>query len=88
MGVAEHREQRLSVAMVDRIIAPDAAGDIAAVEPEELVQLGAREIQGAARAAKIAERQTVALLPIIARSSFDRCHNFDHFRLASSRLAG
>src|SRR5947207_11850826 len=57
MGVAEHRKERLSVAMIDRIITPDAACDIAAVEPEELVQLGAREVQGAAPASIIPEWQ-------------------------------
>src|SRR5437763_2807672 len=57
MGVAEHRKERLSVAMVDRIITPDAARDIAAVEPEELARLGAREVQGAAPASIIPEWQ-------------------------------
>ena len=41
MGVAKHRKQRLPVAMVDRVIAPYPAGDVAAVEPEQLVQFGA-----------------------------------------------
>src|SRR5207237_10861485 len=51
------RKQRLPVAVVDRVIAPYAARDAAAVEPQQLVQFGAREIQRAARTPIIPERQ-------------------------------
>ena len=68
--------------MVDRVIAPDPADDVAAVEAEKLVQFRAREIQRAPRAAAIlAEGQHRRVL---AEHRADRvplrCHYFDHFR--------
>src|SRR5204863_1676494 len=57
MGMAEYRKQRLAIAVVDRVVAPYAARDVAAVESQQLVQLGAREIQRAAPAPIIPEGQ-------------------------------
>ena len=42
--VAKNREQGHSIAMVDRIISPIATRDMPAIKPEELIQLGPREI--------------------------------------------
>lgn len=44
MGVTEHREQRHSIAMIDRVVAPNAARNVSAIEAEKLVQLTACEI--------------------------------------------
>src|SRR5882672_1015096 len=58
MGVAKHRKQRQPVAVIDRVIAPYAAGDVPAIETEELIEFGPRKIEGAAtRRPKIPERQ-------------------------------
>src|SRR3546814_18032416 len=38
VGVAEHREDRRAADLVDGIVAPLAAGDVAAVEGEQLIQ--------------------------------------------------
>ena len=57
MGVAEHREQRHAVAVVDRVIAPNAARDVPAVEAEQLVQFGTGEIQRSALRPIIPQRQ-------------------------------
>jgi hypothetical protein len=43
VGAAEHREQSGTVALIDGIVAPLAAHDLAAVEGEELLQLGPAE---------------------------------------------
>src|SRR5205814_6569059 len=45
VGMAENREQRHAVAVVDRIIAPHSAGNMPAVEAEKLVEFVAGEIQ-------------------------------------------
>src|SRR6185312_4411910 len=43
VGVAEDREQRGALALIDRIIPPFAACDLAAVERQQLLELGACE---------------------------------------------
>src|SRR5439155_25848966 len=88
MGMAEHREQRLSVAVVDRVIAPYAARDIAAVEPQQLVQFGAREIERAARAPIVPQRQHRRIIAEHRRpSSVPAVIILTIYGRASSRLA-
>ena len=57
MRMAKNREQRHAVAMVDRIIAPHAAGNMPAVEAEKLVEFVAGEIQRPMLRPVIRERQ-------------------------------
>jgi len=54
--VAEHRKQGDSVAMVDRVISPIPASDMPAIETEELVQLGPREIHRSVPCPIVSER--------------------------------
>jgi hypothetical protein len=80
--VAEDREQRLPVAVVDRVIAPNPANDVPAVQAEKLIELLAGKIQRPPNAAAIvAEGQHRRVL---AEHRADRvslrCHHFDHFR--------
>jgi hypothetical protein len=44
MGVTEHREQGHAIAMIDRVVAPNTARNVSAIEAEKLVQLKACEI--------------------------------------------
>jgi hypothetical protein len=57
VGVTKNREQRHAVAVVDRIIAPHAAGNMPAVKAEELVEFVAGEIQRAMLCPEIRECQ-------------------------------
>src|SRR5947209_16245972 len=57
VSVAKNREQRHAVAVVDRIIAPHAAGNMPAVEAEKLVEFVAGEIQRPMLCPEIRERQ-------------------------------
>src|SRR5690242_1431294 len=57
MGVAKHRKQRHAVAVVDGIIAPYAAGHVAAVEAEQLVQFESGKIKRSALVPIIPQRQ-------------------------------
>jgi hypothetical protein len=57
MSVAKDREKGHSRSVVDRIISPDATGDMPAVEAEKLVEFVAGEVQRSVLCPIIRERQ-------------------------------
>src|SRR5208282_1510939 len=57
LAVAEHREQRHAVALVDRVVAPFAAHHLAAVKGEKLVELGPAEEDAPVLAAIVVEAE-------------------------------
>ena len=87
MGVAKHREQRHAVAVVDRVVAPHAAGNVPAVEAEKLVEFVAGEIQRPVLRPIIRERQhrrtfSGSSLPI----AVCRCHAVFTISMVASSL--
>ena len=56
LGVPEDREQRRAFALINRVIPPLAAHDLAAIERKQLVELGA------------AEEDSLGLAPVVAEA--------------------
>src|SRR5215471_5584439 len=70
MGVAEHGKQRQPIPVIDRVVAPDTARNIPAIEAEKLVELESREVEGPPpRRPKILEKQYRRTLPAHRRPS-------------------
>src|SRR6516165_7486031 len=86
MSMTEHREQRHSIAMIDRVVAPNPSRHVPAIEAEKLVQLEACEIYRSVFRPIIAEGKHRRTLPAHCCSSpfaaDSQCSRFRRWRPA------
>lgn len=96
VGMPEYRKERHAVAMIDCIIAPYAACNVAAVKPEQLVELMARKIQGPLLGPIIREGQYRRAFPAhfhpsslaLSRSVHDFLHRVQRSDIVSQGVSG